>query len=118
MAAPQLQISPENFNVSSQKPEDGGFVARQNLPTRQPAHLESALPPALARRVVEEAVSLTRPVRYRLTVEGESGSLEVAAGQRAVSVQHRHRELHHPLCLHRWTNAEEAGSLGRGCPSG
>ena len=77
MAAPQLQTSPENFNVSSEGPEDGGFVARQDLPTGQPAHLESALPPALARRVVEEALSLARPVRCRLTVESGSGSVSL-----------------------------------------
>lgn len=42
--------------------------------TREPTHLESALPPELARRVVEQALSLTRRVRARLTVEGKGGS--------------------------------------------
>ena len=77
MTSTQLQTSPENFNVSSEGPENGGFVARQDLPTGQPAHLESALPPSLARRVVEEALSLARPVRCRLTVEGESSSISL-----------------------------------------
>jgi hypothetical protein len=70
MAVPQLQVSPQSFNVSPEGPEDGQFVSRRDLPTGQPAHLESALPPELARRVVEEALSLTRPMRCRLTVEG------------------------------------------------
>jgi hypothetical protein len=77
MTSIQLQTSPENFNVSSEGPENGGFVARQDLPTGQPAHLESALPPSLARRVVEEALSLARPVQCRLTVEGESSSVSL-----------------------------------------
>jgi hypothetical protein len=45
-------------------------VAREDLPTGLPSHLESALPPELARRVVEDTLSLSRPVRSRLTVEG------------------------------------------------
>ncbi len=69
MAVPQLQVSPQSFNVSPEGPEDGQFVFRRDLLTGQPAHLESALPPELARRVVEEALSLTRPMRCRLTVE-------------------------------------------------
>lgn len=71
MAALQLEVSPQSFNISSEGPEDGRFVAREDLPAAQPSHLKSALPPELARRVVEDALSLTRPVRSRLTVEGE-----------------------------------------------
>lgn len=69
MTVPQLQVSPQSFNVSPEGPEDGQFVSRRDLLTGQPAHLESALSPELARRVVEEALSLTRPMRCRLTVE-------------------------------------------------
>lgn len=52
-------------------------MAHGDLATMQPAHLESALPPELARRVVEEALSLTRPVRSRLSVESVSGSVSI-----------------------------------------
>lgn len=70
MTVPQPQVSPQSFNLSPEGPEDGQFVSRRDLPTGQPAHLESALPPELARRVVEEALSLAQPMRCRLVVEG------------------------------------------------
>ena len=59
MAALQLEVSPQSFNISSEGPEDGRFVGREDLPAGQPSHLESPLPPGLARRVVEDALSLT-----------------------------------------------------------
>src|ERR671921_1216744 len=70
MAAPLIQVSPQSFNVSPEGPEDEQVVTRGDLHTGQPAHLESALPPELARRVVEEMLQLTKPMRCRLTVEG------------------------------------------------
>jgi hypothetical protein len=80
MATSELQVLPENFNVSSETPEDGRFVVPETLSLgREPAHLESALPPELARRVVAQMVSLARPASVRFTVEGAgvSASLEL-----------------------------------------
>jgi hypothetical protein len=75
MDAPQLLVSPEDFNISREaSDEEGDVVVGEDLLTQEPAHLESALPPELARRVVEEAILLAemmRPVRGRLTVERE-----------------------------------------------
>jgi hypothetical protein len=69
---------PENFNVSSEVPEEGRILVREALPyTQEPAHLESALPPELARRVVERALLQARPVLVRLTVEGDGDSVSV-----------------------------------------
>ncbi|MCA1716273.1 MAG: hypothetical protein LC781_05205 [Actinobacteria bacterium] len=76
----QLEVPLGEFNVAPEGPEDGHLVTFRDLsPVEEPTHLESALPPALARHVVEEALSLTRPVRCRLTVEGggETASLDV-----------------------------------------
>ncbi len=75
MAALQLEVSPQSFNISPEGPEDARFVAREHLPTGQPAYLESALPPELARRVVQEALSLTRPMHCRLIVESGDESV-------------------------------------------
>lgn len=80
MATSELQVLPENFNLSSETPEDGRFTVPETLSLgREPAHLESALPPDLARRVVARMVSLARPVDVRFTVEGAgvSASLEL-----------------------------------------
>ena len=79
MAALQLEVSPHSFNVNPEGPEDEQFVARDDLPTGLPSRLESALPPELARRVVEDALSLSHPVRSRLTVEtgGEQVTLSL-----------------------------------------
>jgi hypothetical protein len=77
MATPQLQLPSGELNRSPEGPEDGQFVGRHDLPMGQPAHFESVLPLALARRVVEEALSLARPVRCRLTVEGKGGSVSI-----------------------------------------
>jgi len=80
MATSELQVLPENFNLSSEPPEDGRFVVPETLSLgREPAHLESALPPDLARRVVARMVSLARPVSVRFAVEGAdvSASLEL-----------------------------------------
>lgn len=76
----QLQVPLGEFNVASEGPEGGHLLTFRDLPpAEEPAHLESSLPPALARHVVEEALSLTRPVRCRLTVEGggETASLDL-----------------------------------------
>lgn len=84
MVAAQLQVPPENFNVSPEVPEEGRFMLREALPpTQEPAHLESSLPPKLARRVVEEALSLTQLVRTRLTVEGKDASASLELPLRA-----------------------------------
>ncbi len=80
MATSELQVLPENFNLSSEAPEDGRFTVPETLSLgREPAHLESVLPPDLARRVVARMVSLARPVDVRFTVEGAgvSASLEL-----------------------------------------
>lgn len=83
MNAPQPQVSPENFNVDWDAPdEEGRVVASEGLKVREPAHMEAALPLGLAHRVVQQAVllaSLTQPMRSRLTVEGKDGvaSLEL-----------------------------------------
>lgn len=80
MATSQLQILPENFNLSPEEPEDGQFALLGVLPLgHEPTHLESALPPDLAHRVIAEMLSLTRPVNIRLTIEGKgsSASLEL-----------------------------------------
>jgi|SRR5215211_807404 len=78
MDAPQLLVSPEDFNISREaSDEEGGIVIGEDLLTQEPAHLESALPPELARRVVEEAIllaELMRPVRSRLTIEREGAT--------------------------------------------
>lgn len=76
----QLQVLPENFNLSPEEPEDRRFAFPEVLPLgHEPTHLESALPPDLAHRVVAEMLSLTRPVNARLTIEGKgnSASLEL-----------------------------------------
>src|SRR5215210_4700280 len=80
MTTSQLQVLPENFNLSPEEPEDGRFAFPEVLPLgHEPTHLESALPPDLAHRVVAEMLSLTRPVNARLTIEGKgnSASLEL-----------------------------------------
>ncbi|MGH3086488.1 MAG: hypothetical protein ACRDSJ_04125, partial [Rubrobacteraceae bacterium] len=77
MSAPQLELPSGELNRSAEGPEDGQLLNRRDLPTERTAHLESALPPALARRVVEEALSLARPARCRLTVEDGSGSVSL-----------------------------------------
>jgi hypothetical protein len=72
MIAPQLEVPLGEFNVAPEGPGDEHLVTLQDLPpVEELTHLESALPPALARRVVEEALSLARPIRCRLSVEGE-----------------------------------------------
>lgn len=79
MVASQLQVSPQSFNISPDGPEDGRVVAWKNIPTERPEHLESALPPALARRVVEEALSMRQAVHCRFSIEGgdEPNSLDL-----------------------------------------
>ncbi len=84
MASSQLQvseISAENLGDPSDSLTEGTFAALEaSLSTRKNSHLDSALPPGLARRVVAKVVSTTRPVRSRLTVESkrESISLDVS----------------------------------------
>lgn len=74
MIALRLEVPLGGFNVAPEGPEDGHLVTLQDFPpVEEPIHLESALPPALARHVVEEALSLGRPVRCRLSVESEDG---------------------------------------------
>lgn len=80
MATSELQVRPENFNLSSEALEDGRFMVPEALSLeREPDHLESALPPDLARRVVAQVAALTRPVDALFMVEGPgvSASLEV-----------------------------------------
>src|SRR5829696_4468241 len=78
MAAPQLQVLPENFNVSPVAPEEGRILGQGALSHAQEgAHLKSALPPELGRRVAERALFQDRPVLVRLTVEGEGNSASV-----------------------------------------
>lgn len=73
MAAEQLMVSPESLHVlpenatGGERLVPGGALAV----AAEPARLESALPPELARRVVEAAISSRRPTRGRLAVEGE-----------------------------------------------
>jgi hypothetical protein len=76
----QLEVPLGEFNVAPEGPEDGHLVTFRDLSTiEEPTHLDSALPSALSRRVVEEALSPTRPVLCRLTVEGggEAASLDL-----------------------------------------
>lgn len=78
MTAAQMQAQLGKLNVSSEASEEGRLLGLNTLSLgREAAHLESALPPQLARRVVEEAISLARPVRARLTVEGKGQSASV-----------------------------------------
>ena len=77
MASSRLQLPSGELNRSVEGPEDGQFVGRRDLVTMQPAHLESALPPELARRIVEEALSLARPLHSRLSVESVGGSVSI-----------------------------------------
>lgn len=72
----QLQVPLGKFNVAPERPEDEHLVDLRDFPhVEEPTHLESALQPILARQVVEEALSLTRPVHSRLSVESVSGSV-------------------------------------------
>lgn len=79
MASSQLrvsQISAENLSDASDLPTEERFAAlKASLSARKNSHLDSALPPGLARRVVAQMVATARPVRGRLTVKSERGSI-------------------------------------------
>jgi hypothetical protein len=78
------QVAPEDFNVSPEAPEEGPFVASEASRLLQgPVHLDSALPPEFARRVVERTMSSAQPIPSRLTVKGKAGSISLELSLRA-----------------------------------
>lgn len=81
MASPQLQvpeISAENLGDPSDFLTEDRFAALEaSLSAGKNSHLDSALPPGLARRVVAEVVTAARSTRSRLTVESKRGSISL-----------------------------------------
>ncbi|CAN5912059.1 hypothetical protein BH23ACT11_BH23ACT11_05020 [soil metagenome] len=75
MTTSELQILPENFNISSEKPEDSLLMLTESLPLEdRPTHLESTVPEDLARRVIAQMAPLAPVTNIQLTVEGEDVS--------------------------------------------
>ena len=104
MVSQQLPVTRKPQSVSSEAQEDERPMLQGSLPSPLgPIQLDTALPPELARRVVEEVFSVTRPVRCRLAAEhkGKSVSLElplrmdpeVSSGFRLITPDNREIEF-------------------------